>query len=107
MKTIASKRCFNHPTRMAAARCPECGRYFCRECITEHSGRVLCAGCLGGGGTQPADRKVRWRYLAHAAGWTAGVWISWVFFYCMAQVLLRIPVAFHEGSFWQQGWWKG
>jgi len=28
MKEIASQHCFNHRRRMAAARCPECGRFF-------------------------------------------------------------------------------
>ena len=23
-----------------------CARYFCRECVTEHGGRLLCVACL-------------------------------------------------------------
>ena len=43
---LSAQRCFNHAGREAVARCPECSRYFCRECISEHRGRVVCAGCL-------------------------------------------------------------
>src|SRR6185295_18397917 len=38
--------CWNHETREAVCRCPECGRSYCRECITEHAARLLCAACL-------------------------------------------------------------
>ncbi|MFP4054916.1 MAG: rhomboid family protein [Phycisphaerae bacterium] len=47
-------RCHNHPQREAAARCPECGRFFCRECVTEHEGRVICSACLRAI-TEPAE----------------------------------------------------
>jgi uncharacterized paraquat-inducible protein A len=48
-------RCHNHPQREAAARCPECGRFFCRECVTEHEGRVICSACLRAL-TEPAEK---------------------------------------------------
>jgi hypothetical protein len=41
------QRCWNHELREAVCRCPECGRSFCRECVTEHEARLLCAACLG------------------------------------------------------------
>jgi hypothetical protein len=44
--SLVQQRCVNHPAREASARCPECGRFYCRECITEHDDRVLCASCL-------------------------------------------------------------
>src|SRR2546429_9979935 len=43
---LIHQRCFNHALREAAARCPECGHFYCRECITEHEDRVICANCL-------------------------------------------------------------
>ena len=46
MQNLAHQRCFNHAVREAVARCPECGQCFCRECITEHDDRVVCAACL-------------------------------------------------------------
>ena len=46
MQNSFHQRCFNHAGREAVARCPECGQFFCRECITEHEDRVLCSACL-------------------------------------------------------------
>ena len=46
MSAIAQRRCFHHPIREAVARCPACRDYYCRECVTEHDNRVICAGCL-------------------------------------------------------------
>ena len=40
------QRCWNHEAREAACRCPACGRSYCRECVSEHEGRLLCAACL-------------------------------------------------------------
>lgn len=45
-QTIALSKCLIHTAREAVARCPQCRQFFCRECITEHGGRVLCAPCL-------------------------------------------------------------
>ena len=46
MRSLSLQRCFNHAHREAAARCPECTHFYCRECITEHDDRVICAACL-------------------------------------------------------------
>jgi len=43
---LKHKRCFNHANREASARCPNCKHDFCRECITEHAGKMLCVNCL-------------------------------------------------------------
>ena len=43
MEDLVHQRCFNHMLREAVACCPECRRYFCRECVTEHEDKVLCA----------------------------------------------------------------
>ena len=43
--SISQARCGNHAGREAVARCPECRGFFCRECITEHEGRLICAQC--------------------------------------------------------------
>ncbi len=42
------QHCWNHEAREAACRCPSCGRTYCRECVSEHEGRLLCAACLAG-----------------------------------------------------------
>jgi hypothetical protein len=95
---LARKRCFNHVNREAAARCPHCRRCFCRECVTEHDGRLTCAACLRKlAGGRPKDRAVSvLRFLM--AG--VGVLAAWVFFYYVGRWLLQLPSQFHQGSLW-------
>ena len=111
--TLTRQRCWNHPEREAAVRCPSCERFYCRECVTEHAGRMVCAACLRaefaaaerrprpGSGT--VGRAVR----ATAAGaWQAaqvggGIVLAWFFFHLAAQKLASLPENFHEGTFWK------
>ena len=99
---MLAHQCLNHPAREAVARCPECRRFFCRECITEHSGRVICAGCL----TRlvrpeaPATRRLAWLTAPLTAG--AGLLVAWLVFYAAGRALVRIPSEFHEGTLWRQ-----
>ena len=44
--SLKHRRCLNHAEREASARCPICKNDFCRECITEHKGKMLCVNCL-------------------------------------------------------------
>jgi hypothetical protein len=44
--TLSRARCANHESRQASGICPSCARPFCRECLTEHDGRLTCAACL-------------------------------------------------------------
>lgn len=98
--SLAHRRCDNHANREAAARCPKCRRFFCRECVTEHAGRVICADCLSmiAGGS---DSK-RWSpaglvpYLAAIVG----VLVAWMAYYYMGQIFLSMPHEFHEGGMW-------
>ena len=46
MTPLFQQRCLHHLSREAACRCPVCRSYFCRECVTEHDDRLVCAGCL-------------------------------------------------------------
>ena len=103
MNGISRKRCFNHPTREAAARCPECGRFYCRECVTEHDDRVLCSACLTRLTETDAPPRRRLTFLARTAHLVLGVWISWLVFYYMGRLLMLIPSAFHEGVLWKEG----
>ena len=93
-------RCFNHPLREAGARCLSCTRYYCRECVTEHMERLVCARCLEKL-SQPAAR-IRGRFragllLVEAA---CGLLLAWMFFYGLGRVLLAIPSPLHEGTLW-------
>ncbi|MDI6774583.1 MAG: rhomboid family protein [Verrucomicrobiota bacterium] len=101
MSDLSQQRCFNHASREAAARCPACGRCFCRECVTEHGDRVICATCLrkpAGGG-----EKRRLRSAALLLRSALGFMVLWALIYHIGQVLLRIPSSVHEGTLWMKG----
>lgn len=99
---LTRQRCFNHPRREAAALCPECKRYFCRECVTDHEDRVLCASCLK---ALKKDKGRKRGILAPALRLSQavfGIVITWLFFYYLAEALLSIPDSFHDGTIWKE-----
>ena len=101
MTALAAQRCLHHATREAVARCPECGHFFCRECITEHEERVICASCLkkiAHAARQPARRRVSLWPVLQGAG---GLLLAWVIFYAFGRMLLALPDSFHDGTMWQ------
>ena len=99
MTSLLQQRCHLHPAREAAARCPECGRFFCRECITEYDHRVICASCLADT-TTIKDAPKRKRSRLNPVGTLLSLLFVWVCFYLMGQLLLNIPSRFHEGAIW-------
>jgi len=104
MTSLVHQRCYHHPAREAVARCPECRRHFCRECVVEHGDRVLCAACLRKlVASAPVTRH--WlRPLLQLAGAVSGGTLLWLAFYLLGQLLLAIPLTFHEGTLWQSTW---
>ena len=101
MPTLLQQRCLNHSLREAVARCPECQRYFCRECVTEHDDRLICAACLKKLSRPAAARRVRWAGLLLAGEFVVGILTAWLFFYAVGRNLLAIPDSFHEGTVWK------
>ena len=101
MSDIASRRCFNHPEREAAVMCPECKKDFCRECVTEHDDRMLCARCLQKLLKKPFIKRFRLRYLLRIGQCLMGFLIAWLVFYYLGEMLLSIPTSFHEGTIWK------
>ncbi|MGE5840067.1 MAG: rhomboid family protein [Deltaproteobacteria bacterium] len=93
--SIARERCSNHVSREAVARCPECGRFFCRECVSEHDDRVICAFCLKRL-SKKAARPYRLVGLVRLAQVLMGVLLLWSSFYLLGKALLTIPSSFHE-----------
>lgn len=99
---VQAARCRHHPHREAVARCPDCGRFFCRECIAEEGERVLCAACLAARGADRAQRRrIPAALLATASGLT-GMLLLWGIFYYLGKGLLLLPSAFHDGTFWNR-----
>lgn len=97
------RRCANHAQREAAARCPECKRFYCRECVTEHESRVLCASCLARKSeVRQAGKRHPFRGLFRSAQFLFGVILVWLLFYAIGDLLVRIPTSFHEGEVWEK-----
>ena len=88
---LAEQRCRNHERREAACRCPQCRRYYCRECVTEHDDRLLCAGCLrqltegSGHGRRRAVAAVAWALVAAV--------LCWLWFFVAAEALIGFRTA--------------
>jgi hypothetical protein len=83
----------------------ECGRFFCRECVTEHDGRLVCASCLARvTGAKPVKRR-RLAVISRAAQLALGALVLWLFFYALGFGLLAIPSKYHAGDVWKPGFW--
>jgi hypothetical protein len=104
MPPLIHQRCLNHAAREAVARCPVCSRYFCRECITEHEGRVICATCLRALAKVPLRQRRGFASLVSVTQCALGLALAWLFFYLAGDVLLRLPSSFHEGTLWRVHW---
>ncbi len=95
------QRCWNHELREAACRCPGCGKSFCRECVSEHESRLLCAACLRSfsRARDGIDSKKRFRAGPVVIA-LAGFLISWVVFFAAGESILTLAVR-AEQSAWQ------
>ena len=98
MSSLTNQRCFNHGRREAVARCPECSRFYCRECVTEHNNRVLCASCL----RKTTESNERTGFSIAVVGrllaGTVSFLLLWLFFFLAGQLLLLLPDSFHAGA---------
>jgi len=105
MPAVRARRCARHTEREAVARCPACGGAFCRECVVEHGGRLLCAACLAkeaaeaAAAARPAPQRLP--AAGRALGLATGGLALWLLFYALGALLLKIPPAFHDGAIWQ------
>ncbi len=102
---LARQRCLLHPLREAAARCPSCRQFFCRECVTEHESRFVCASCLRKLTGSRGERKTARNIVAAALAATrlvAAVGLLWLSFYLMGLFLARAPSTFHDGTMWEE-----
>ncbi len=105
MNTLTHQRCMNHAEREAVARCPECGHYFCRECITDHDDRAICANCLRRLARVPLLQRPVFATAIQLFQCLLGVFVAWFFFYLVGETLLSLPTSFHEGTVWKAHWW--
>jgi len=101
---LVQQRCHNHSAREAVARCPECGQFFCRECITEHEDRVICTACLRKLARKPLTQRRGLKLLRQAGQFLAALVLAWFFFYIIGESLAALPDSFHEGGIWKGDW---
>ena len=101
MNGLVHQRCLQHADREAAARCPECKRYFCRECVSEHDNRLLCAGCLRRLLAPASPRTSRFDGILRLGMSVIGFALIWFFFFLIGRGLIAIPSSFHEGRIWK------
>jgi hypothetical protein len=92
---ILDQRCLNHALREAAVQCPSCKRFFCRECVTEHEGRMICVPCVTAL-TRSEKRTARTARAKWAVMALGGILIAWLVFYYLGLTLARIPSKFHD-----------
>jgi hypothetical protein len=97
---VHTKRCARHSSREAAARCPSCGDFFCRECIVEHEGRLLCTSCLAREAARAGKHADRWVRTRRRLALAAAMLVAGLVFYAMGSMLLSVPPDFHEGNIW-------
>jgi hypothetical protein len=98
---LARSRCENHPDREAVAFCRECERTFCRECVTSHDDRVVCAACL----SRMADdgdvkKRVRLNGLLMPIRALVGFVVVWVLLYAFGRILASASATFHKDGLW-------
>lgn len=98
MKSLAARRCRIHASREAAARCPRCERYYCRECVSEHEDRLLCRECLATLAAPSAREAGAWRPLARGLLALVGLLAAWTVCRLYGRVLLKFEPAAHESA---------
>jgi hypothetical protein len=89
-RLLLGHRCANHELREAVCRCPQCGRSLCRECVTDHEGRLVCAACLRISARNAAVPRRGSRHLKEIGLALGGVFLAWAIFFGAAQSLITI-----------------
>jgi hypothetical protein len=92
------QRCWNHEAREAVCRCPSCGRPYCRECVSEHEARLLCAACLRTRARAQAPRRGGSSPVAIAL---VGLLLAWLFFYGAGRALNLFAARIQEAA-WEE-----
>jgi hypothetical protein len=96
---LRSLRCANHSNREAAARCQECKRHFCRECITSYKDKMLCKSCLDGKNNDAVKKKESKHIIATILLlliFSGSFFLNWLFFLWFGKILASIPDKFQN-----------
>jgi len=103
---IYSKRCVNHSSRESVAICPVCSKTYCRECITEHKGKMLCRNCLEEQiqkNNKAKKNRTKIKATIMIVLFVTAFFSSWFFFALTGYFLASMPQKYHlskifEGS---------
>lgn len=95
MSGLARQRCFNHAEREAVARCLSCEEHYCRECVSEHEGRYLCAACIARSAEAHTAAPTRSLPLAGLVSLVVGLMVLSLVFFAYARLVFAIPAEFH------------
>jgi hypothetical protein len=100
---VAKAICLIHSDRPAVARCPSCREFFCGECVTEHSGKFICAACLvkGSAGHRSVKKKASLAGVAAVIQLLLALALCWGLYYSAGRFLSEIPDEFHDGTIWE------
>ena len=98
MNLALHQRCWNHETREAVCLCPACGRSFCRECVTEHEARLVCAACLRAiARTRPVRTRGTGR-LGRLGLMLGGILLSWIILFGAGEALMTFSARMEQTS---------
>jgi hypothetical protein len=99
-ESVIQQHCWNHPVRGAVGRCPVCHRAFCRECVSEHESRLLCATCIKAAVASSARARVRRTGpVLFAAIAFASMLLAWATFFSLGQIIME-SVTIADRSAW-------
>jgi hypothetical protein len=90
--SIVTQRCLIHENREAIARCPSCRQFFCRECVTEHEQKFVCASCFRKNAVQTKSRSSPLRWVIPSFQIVVGLIAAWIFFYALGEILIQVPI---------------
>ena len=95
---LVQQRCWNHESRGAVCRCPNCNRPFCRECVSEHDSRLLCAACIKASVTPVAARKRTNPFMFPILALLSTI-VAWAIFFTLGQIAME-TITLAERSRW-------
>jgi hypothetical protein len=96
MTEFGQQRCFVHPSREAVSLCLECRHAFCRECVVDHDGRLLCAACLARLRAPAARGGRALRKLLSTMATALTILLCWILFYMFGRMLMMAESAHHS-----------
>ena len=96
MPALDSQLCWNHENREAVCRFLGCRRSFCRECVTEHNGRLLCASCFAAAIPAAKSRSGSLRKLATPLLLASALLLGWLVYWGFGEVVIGL---FHRNAF--------